>query len=289
VKQSILITGSTGFLGRHFTQRFSGLGLSVIVKSRVDGDVRDDKTWLSYPPANNLLHLAGPTFVPDSWLSPSVFIENSSISTLNALEYCRRTKSRLIFLSTYMYSQERRVAATEQSGLSPKNPYALSKYMGETLCNFYSEYFDVSTVIVRPFNIYGINQNPKFLIPTILGQALIGDEIHVQDSRPSRDYVYINDFIDAIHRVLESEVKYDVFNIGSGTSHSVEELIETLSKVIGRKLKIRSVMVKRPEEIDFTQADNSHAQAVLGWQPRWSLFDGLSDIWKIMGKDLATR
>jgi len=181
-----------------------------------------------------------------------------------------------------MYSQQRGAAATESGALVPKNPYALSKFLGETLCNFYSEHFGVATVIIRPFNIYGVNQNPKFLVPTILEQALVGDEIHVQDVRPSRDYVYITDFIDAIKKVIESEVKYDVFNIGSGISYSVEELIETLGKVVGRKLKIVSAMTKRPEEIDFTQADNSHAKAVLGWQPSCSLFDGLSDIWKTL-------
>jgi nucleoside-diphosphate-sugar epimerase len=181
-----------------------------------------------------------------------------------------------------MYSQQRGAAATESGALVPKNPYALSKFLGETLCNFYSEHFGVATVIIRPFNIYGVNQNPKFLVPTILEQALVGDEIHVQDVRPSRDYVYITDFIDAIKKVIESEVKYDVFNIGSGISYSVEELIETLGKVVGRKLKIVSAMTKRPEEIDFTQADNSHAKVVLGWQPSSSLFDGLSDIWKTL-------
>ena len=282
VKKSVLITGSTGFLGRHFAENFSKSDLSIISKSRVDGDVCDEQTWLKYEPVDNLLHLAGPTFVPDSWASPSNFIENSSLGTLNALEYCRRTKARFVFLSTYMYSQTRGVAATESGAIVPKNPYALSKFLGETLCNFYSEHFGVATVIIRPFNIYGVNQNPKFLVPTILEQALVGDEIHVQDVRPSRDYVYITDFIDAIKKVIESEVKYDVFNIGSGISYSVEELIETLGKVVGRKLKIVSAMTKRPEEIDFTQADNSHAKAVLGWQPSCSLFDGLSDIWKTL-------
>jgi len=282
VKQSVLITGSSGFLGRHFAEKLAGPDSLLILKSRVDGDVRDEKTWLQYEPTDNLLHLAGPTFVPDSWASPSSFIENSSLGTLNALEYCRRTNARFVFLSTYMYSQKRGVAASESGDLVPKNPYALSKFMGETLCNFYSEHFGVATVIIRPFNIYGVNQNPKFLVPTILEQALVGDEIHVQDVRPSRDYVYITDFIDAIKKVIESEVKYDVFNIGSGISYSVEELIETLGKVVGRKLKIVSAMTKRPEEIDFTQADNSHAKAVLGWQPSCSLFDGLSDIWKTL-------
>jgi len=282
VKQSVLITGSSGFLGSHFAEKLAGPDSLLILKSRVDGDVRDEKTWLQYEPTDNLLHLAGPTFVPDSWASPSSFIENSSLGTLNALEYCRRTNARFVFLSTYMYSQKRGVAASESGDLVPKNPYALSKFMGETLCNFYSEHFGVATVIIRPFNIYGVNQNPKFLVPTILEQALVGDEIHVQDVRPSRDYVYITDFIDAIKKVIESEVKYDVFNIGSGISYSVEELIETLGKVVGRKLKIVSAMTKRPEEIDFTQADNSHAKAVLGWQPSCSLFDGLSDIWKTL-------
>jgi nucleoside-diphosphate-sugar epimerase len=99
------------------------------------------------------------------------------------------------------------------------------------------------------------------------------------DRKPSRDYLYIADLLEAIHRSVDLITSFDIFNIGTGKSFSVEALINTLGSVVGRDLKVISANSERPSEVNFTQADINHAIDVLRWEPQWSLFDGLSKIW----------
>ena len=279
MSQSILVTGSNGFIGRHLVEDFKKRGSRVFALNRLDGDTCRSETWGKYPKADCVVHLAGQTFVPDSWTHPELFIESNALSTAHALEYCRVHAAKLIFLSSYMYSTKSALSVKESDELNPVNPYALSKFLGENICRYYSEFFGTQVAILRPFNVYGIGQTEKFLIPSIIRQARAGDEIKVMDSKPSRDYIYIDDLLEAIHRVVNTAIDFDVLNVGTGKSYSVGELINVLGLVVGRNLKVVSANTERQSEINFTQADITHATEVLGWKPRWTLVEGLSAIW----------
>ena len=259
---------------------FREQGYVVFAKSRSDGDVRQIETWRQFPKVDCVVHLAGLTFVPDSWTNPELFISGNTMSTNHSLEYCRINNAKLIFPSTYMYLTNSNMSVKETEALKPANPYALSKFLGESLCRYYSEFFGVNVAILRPFNVYGVGQSDRFLVPSVIRQARIGNEIKVQNSKPSRDYLYIDDLIEAIRLVVEAQFSFDVFNLGTGKSYSVEALINVLEKVVGQRLRIISEKAERQSEIDFTQADISHATEVLRWNPQWSLIDGLSVIWK---------
>jgi nucleoside-diphosphate-sugar epimerase len=178
-----------------------------------------------------------------------------------------------------MYSREAVMPVSEDSKLRPSNPYSLSKFFGENLCKFYSEHFGVKAVIFRPFNVYGLGQSEKFLIPSIIRQARLSDVIEVQDTKPSRDYVYVEDLLAALNCAITTDIELEVVNIGTGRSYSVLELIETLGIVSNRKYKIRSAMIERQSEIMHTQADNSRAREILNWEPQWSLQSGLEVLW----------
>jgi nucleoside-diphosphate-sugar epimerase len=102
---SILVTGSDGFIGRHLVESFIKRGYKVFAKCRSDGDVRNIETWKKYPKADCVVHLAGLTFVPDSWINPELFISSNSGSTNNSLEYCRTNDAKLVFPSIHMRSQ----------------------------------------------------------------------------------------------------------------------------------------------------------------------------------------
>ena len=277
--KSILVTGATGFLGRHIVRDLLRRGFKVEAKSRADGDVCDAETWKKFPATDCVIHLAGSTFVPDSWDDPSKFLQNNTLGTSLALDFCRNHKAKFVFFSTYMYSREAVMPVSEDSKLRPSNPYSLSKFFGENLCKFYSEHFGVKAVIFRPFNVYGLGQSEKFLIPSIIRQARLSDVIEVQDTKPSRDYVYVEDLLAALNCAITTDIEFEVVNIGTGRSYSVLELIETLGIVSNRKYKIRSAMIERQSEIMHTQADNSRAREILNWEPEWSLISGLEVLW----------
>ena len=276
---SVLVTGANGFLGRHVVRDLLRRGFKVEAKSRADGDVCDVETWKKFPATDCVIHLAGSTFVPDSWDDPSKFLQNNTLGTSLALDFCRNHKAKFVFFSTYMYSREAVMPVSEDSKLRPSNPYSLSKFFGENLCKFYSEHFGVSAVIFRPFNVYGLGQSEKFLIPSIIRQARLSDVIEVQDTKPSRDYVYVEDLLAALNCAITTDIEFEVVNIGTGRSYSVLELIETLGIVSNRKYQIRSAMIERQSEIMHTQADNSRAREILNWEPQWSLKSGLKVLW----------
>ena len=277
---SVLITGADGFLGRHIVRDLTSRGFNVLAKRRADGDVSQSSTWQTFPAANYLIHLAGSTFVPASWEEPSAFVQANSISTSYALDFCRSNNTRMIFLSTYLYAANANLPIKETDAIDPANPYALSKLFGEQLCSFYAKHFGVELVILRPFNVYGAGQSSRFLVPSIISQAKKGDEIRVLDSRPARDYLFIEDLLEAVNLSLTSKLKFGIFNIGTGVASSVEDLIQTLGQVIGRELKVVSAEQERFGEINSTQASILQATNILGWKPKWTLADGLADLWK---------
>jgi GDP-4-dehydro-6-deoxy-D-mannose reductase len=278
--KSVLVTGADGFLGRHIQQDLTRHGFDVLPKRRTDGDVTEIITWDKFPSSDYLVHLAGLTFVPASWENPTDFVQSNSVSTSHALDFCRKNKTKMIFLSTYLYSSKLQTPIKETDEIEPANPYALSKLLGEQLCSFYAKQFGVEVIILRPFNVFGSGQNLRFLIPSIISQAIKGDEISVLDIRPARDYVFIEDLLDAVHKSITSDLRFGIINVGTGIASTVEQLIFSLADVIGRKLTINSSNQERFGEINLTQADISQAKLLLGWQPKWSLSQGLGEVWR---------
>ena len=279
--KSVLVTGADGFLGHHILRDLTGHGFDVLPKRRTDGDVTRSTTWDKFPASDFLVHLAGLTFVPASWENPTDFVQSNSISTSHALDFCRKNKTKLIFLSTYLYSPKLSTPIKETDEIDPANPYALSKFLGEQLCSFYAKQFGVEVIILRPFNVFGSGQNSRFLIPSIISQATKGDEISVLDIRPARDYVFIEDLLDAVHKSITSDLHFGIINVGTGVASTVEQLIFSLADVIGRELTIKSSNQERFGEIISTQADISQAKLLLGWQPKWSLSQGLREVWRV--------
>ena len=278
--KSVLVTGADGFLGHHILRDLTGHGFDVLPKRRTDGDVTRSTTWDKFPASDFLVHLAGLTFVPASWENPTEFVQSNSVSTSHALDFCRKNKTKMIFLSTYLYSSKLSTPIKETDEIDPANPYALSKFLGEQLCSFYAKQFGVEVIILRPFNVFGSGQNSRFLIPSIISQATKSDEISVLDIRPARDYVFIEDLLDAVHKSITSDLHFGIINVGTGVASTVEQLIFSLADVIGRELTIMSSNLERFGEINSTQADISQAKLLLGWQPKWSLSQGLREVWR---------
>lgn len=274
----VLVTGGTGFVGSHLISKLLNEGHQVYSVSSKDGDIAETNTWRAFPDAHDVVHLVARSFVPDSWLSPLQYMHTNLQGTIQALEYCRIRSARMIFLSSYLYGEPASLPIPESAKLAANNPYAFSKMLAEQVCEFYQEKFGVNVVIFRPFNVYGPAQSASFLIPSIVAQARTRDRIEVLDLVPRRDYIYIEDLVNAICIAIRLRLSSGVFNIGTGVSHSVENLIETIQGILGTSLPVISTNIRRNGEIMDTVADISLVRKMLGWAPCYSLCDGLHDM-----------
>lgn len=274
----ILVTGATGFIGNHLGPRLRATQHDVTEVNRAAGDIADEATWLHLPNEEVVIHLAGRTFVPDSWADPAGFLKTNLHGTVCALNYCRHHNARMIFSSAYLYGIPDVLPIPESARLHANNPYALSKKLAEDACRFYSDYYGVSVTILRLFNVYGHGQSHNWLIPSIIKQVNKGDSIEVKDLEPKRDYIYIKDVVEAFINAIEKPQRFNVFNIGSGESHSVREVIELIQCAAGSSLPVRSIGQRRPQEVMDTKADIRRAREILGWRPTWSLSDGIQEV-----------
>ncbi|MDA2928571.1 NAD(P)-dependent oxidoreductase [Acidobacteria bacterium AH-259-O06] len=275
---NILVTGASGFIGKRLIPRLSADGHEIFQANRESGDVSEKSTWLKFPRAEVVIHLAGKTFVPESWTEPAAFIKCNLLGTVAALDYCKKHNARLVFMSSYLYGNPVTLPIPETAPVVASNPYALSKKLAEEACQFYSDSFGMNITILRPFNVYGADQPENFLIPSIIRQVNAGKVIYVKDLEPKRDYVYISDLIEAITRAIELRQGINIFNIGSGVSYSVEEIIRIIQCVKGKNLPVHSVAERRKEEIMNTVADITAAKLALSWAPRFTLLEGLQQM-----------
>lgn len=282
---TILVTGASGFIGMALTSRLLREGYNVVEMSSKTGDIADARVWASMPPASVVVHLAGMCFVPDSWSNSPEFLRVNVVGTEQALNYCRCHGARLVLSSTYVYGLPDRLPINEQHPARPNTPYALSKRMAESLCEFAAMNYGVTTTILRLFNVFGIGQRPIFLIPAILQQVKARDKILVKELTSKRDYVYIDDVVGAFVKACALEGgKCRIFNIASGHAHSVENVIAIVQKVARTNLQVVSENAHRFQEIPEVIADIGFAKRRLGWEPEWTLQDGIEAMVNLSGK-----
>ena len=128
-----------------------------------------------------------------------------------------------------MYGQPQYQPIDELHPLSLPSPYHKSKKLAEDLVTGYFNQNDTKVIVLRLFNIFGKHQEDKFLIPKMVKGAIHDRQIHIMDAEPKRDYIYINDFVKLVHKVLDStNMDAGIFNVGTGLSFSVQELIDAI-------------------------------------------------------------
>lgn len=270
----VLITGANGFIGKALSDQLRHNHHRVTEITRADGDIAAATTWEKLPHHQLVFHLAARTFVPESWNHPTEFIQTNTIGTLQALEYCRKNNASLVYISSYLYGNPLSLPISESAPVHTPNPYALSKKNAEDLCLFYRQCYGVNITIIRPFNLYGEEQNDSFLIPQLVKQAIEQQSYHVKDLAPKRDYLHIADFIRALMATIDLKGLH-IINLGSGISYSVQEIISLINQLEGKNYPIHCENIRRQNEIMDTVADISLANQLLHWKPAVSIETGL--------------
>jgi nucleoside-diphosphate-sugar epimerase len=278
-KQRVLVTGSKGFVGRRLLMLLEQSGYAVAAADLRQGvDVTNLEHLQTLTPFDAAVHLAAKVFVPAAYRHPRNFYHANVVGTLNLLELCRLNEAKFIFASSYVYGSPRYLPIDENHPVQSANPYSESKIIGERLCARYHSDFGLRVVILRPFNVFGPAQNDAFLIANIFKQLEENGSVRLKDPTPRRDFVYVDDVAEAFLAAIRFEDSpFEIINIGSGTSFSVQEIAEEVIHQAGAPdAALTFSHEQRHAEIQDCLADISKAKKMLKWHPRTDIRDGIS-------------
>ncbi len=275
----IIVTGSSGFVGKPLVKRLRREGYVVTDWDIQQGtDVTDWDQIRGVGSFEVIIHLAARIPDPGFSVGSKTLYRDNLLGTVNALELAKLWRAKVIFASTYVYGIPQYLPIDEEHPAVAFNPYGQSKLLGEALCKSYHRDFALNVIIMRPFNIYGLEQKGNFLIPHIMRSLKTGTVV-LKDPEPRRDFVHVDDVIEAYVRAVEYvDSEFEVFNIGFGKSYSVAEVVEIFNKCSRKGFSVHYDMERRKYEIPDTIADVRKAGAFLGWAPRVDMETGIRSI-----------
>lgn len=275
----ILLTGYSGFIGTNLISKFSNsyyfVTLNPIDQTRIDILKKDELNDLEVVDA--IIHLAAKTSISNSISNPYEVYYTNIVGTLNVLDYAvKKDVKNIINLSTFVYGIPKYMPIDEVHPVNPHSPYNKSKIISEKLCEYYSKDNGLNIVTLRPFNIYGPKQKSSFI--SIAIQKMLRHEL-VKLSKPGtqRDFLYIDDFLDLIAKILNEFPKgYNVYNVGYGQSFSLEKIIEILETITNIKINTEYDSSIRLNDIIEMRADIEKVKKKFNWEPKTCLKEGLA-------------
>lgn len=274
--------------------RRSQLGEGPRSLELVVGDILDESLALEVSKdCDIIVHLAANTGVGPSVDNPRLDCVTNVLGTLNYLEAARLNNiSRFIFASSGAPTGEVEPPIHEELPPHPVSPYGASKLAGEGYCSAYNKTFNIDTVALRFGNVYGPGSAHKnSVVAKFIRQFLKGEKIEIYgDGNQSRDFIYIDDLIDAILICATTPgIGGETFQIASGGEITVKELSEKLIKIM-RRHGISDFRLSNTDsrigDVKRNFADNSKARKRLGWAPKFSINKGLSRTVKYFLEDI---
>ena len=276
MKNSILITGATGFIGKHLAKKIPNYNIAVDQNGK-NIDLRIRKEVLKIKRSDIVIHLAG-KIPSEKNYSKNIFFEHNFLGTLNILEYCIKKKvKKIIFVSSYVYGNPKKNPISEKHQIKPHNTYTKSKVLSEELCKIYAEKYKIEIIILRPFNIFGNLQKDNFFISNIIKSIKNNSHITIINKNNKRDYLFIDDLIEGIIKLIDYKCKFEIFNIGSGKSYSFENIVQLFEKESKKKIK-RKYKISKKNSIPKIQADISKIKKEIKWSPKYTLVEGIEKI-----------
>jgi UDP-glucuronate 4-epimerase len=225
-----------------------------------------------------VVHLAARAGVRPSLLYPGLYASVNIDGTLCLLELSRKHQVRqFVFASSSsVYGQFNRVPFSEDDPISkPLSVYAATKAAGEMLAYTYSHLYELPTICLRIFTVFGPRQRPDLAIRRFAQLIQEGRELPVfGDGSMSRDYTYVTDVVSAIDRALACSYRFEIFNVGNSHPVRLDYMIDTLEKTLG-KAAMRMYLPSGPAEMPITFANLDKSRKLLGYSPKVSFEEGM--------------
>jgi dTDP-glucose 4,6-dehydratase len=266
------------------------------VKDDIDtmfGDLNDrDSVHRAVAGCQAVFHLGALIAIPYSYDAPHSYVRTNVEGTLNVLQAVRaHDVACLVHTSTSeVYGTARYVPIDENHPLQGQSPYSASKIGADKLVESFHHSFGVPCVTVRPFNTYGPRQSARAVIPTIVTQALRGDDIHLGNLSPLRDFTFVHDTVDGFVRAASCPAAIGaVVNLGTGREIAIGTLADLICTLTGSSSRVaRSAERERRKgsEVERLCASNHRAQTLLNWRPTCELEQGLTQTIEWIGSNL---
>ena len=298
----ILLTGGAGFVGRWLFQKLSSEGYKIVVIDNLSNgkmvniysgtefyeiDISDEKALNSLPHYQYecIIHLAAQASNAISFIDPLEDLKSNQIGTLNLLRFCRDHKIKRFIYSSSMstYGQPLEFPTPENYQMLPDSFYAVHKLAGEHYCRIFQKEYGIDYTIFRFYTVYGHGQNlanvNQGLLSIYLSYIINKQPILVKGSKDRiRDIIHVTDVVNAISLSLNSELsKNKIYNLGSGESHTIEELINMVTSEFGYSSGEYPVIYESGTLGDpfETHADISTISKDLNWLPTIMALDGI--------------
>ena len=291
--EKVLITGGAGFIGSHLAELLLDAGYSVRILDNLsygrrewvpteaewmEGDICDLETCrAACCGVAGVFHMAAMSRSAASLDAIELCTEVNVLGTQNVLTAAREAGvKKLVYSGSSTYYGNQKAPHVETQRGDFLNFYGLTKHVGEEYCLLFDRLYNLPSVVLRYFNVYGSRQPETGAYALVLGIFLERErqgkplEIH-GDGKQRRDFIHVRDIARANLIAYESNTRGEVFNIGSGTNVSVQELADLISAKQTRSERRRG-------DAEETLADLSKTQAVLGWRPEVSFEEGLAEL-----------
>ena len=301
-----LVTGVAGFIGSTLAERLLANGADVVgidsftdyyprpVKERnlsaltgqpgfrfLESQIQDADLEGILGDRSHVFHLAAQAGVRKSWGRDfAVYTKNNIEATQMLLEACTHAKAtleRLVYASSSsVYGDDTPLPMRENALPQPISPYGVSKLAAEQLCNLYHFNYGVPTVSLRYFTVYGPRQRPDMGFHRFLRATLLGEPITVYgDGEQTRDFTFVADAVSATIAAATRGVPGRVYNIGGGSRVSINQVLEMIGRVAGRRPVINRDLAQKGD-MRHTYADTGLAHTDLGFVPTVGLEEGLT-------------
>ena len=300
----VLVTGAGGFIGSRLCERLVEIGAEVRalvrytsdgeagwldrspIRGEIDlkrGDLADrDSVYDAVKDREIVFHLGALIAIPYSYLAPESYVRTNILGTLNVLQAVRELGvARLIHTSTSeVYGSAQFTPMTEAHPLVGQSPYSASKIAADKLAESYHRSFGTPVVTLRPFNTFGPRQSARAVIPAIAVQLLAGRPVRLGDTRPTRDFVFVDDTVDAFLRAAAMPgIEGLTVHTGGGREIAIGDLPAMIAAAAGLPVEVEADPKRmRPaaSEVERLHADASLAKERLGWTPSTTVEEGLA-------------
>ena len=292
-----LVTGGAGFIGSHLCERLLTLGNQVVIVDNLSsGRLKNLEALRNHPAliihrvdvrrhaqlkpcfagVDWVFHLAGLADIVRSIEMPDLYFSTNVQGTFNVLECARaaHVKRFIYAASSSSYGIPDVYPTPETVPVNPQYPYALTKYLGEQLVLHWARTYNLPSLSLRLFNVYGPRSRTTGTYGAVFG-VFLAQKTHgrpftvVGDGRQTRDFTYVTDVAEAFVCAAKSDLTGEAMNVGSGDHYSVNRLVELLG---GEVVHIP----KRPGEPDCTFADVARIRQRLGWKANVSFVQGVA-------------